>query len=190
MNDNLPTLRQNSTGPDVIRLQQDLQELGYYSGAIDGNFGPITKQAVIDFQQARGLIADGIVGPITWSQIKRILTAPFFRVDGWKRMSESEENDEIKSLINSRMGVAALNQVVLEGFVGFDCTRSYYTHEEFGPFLSLMRIKCSTPKGASTAIGFDEIRVVFNRFEDNIEFFDIERVSEETGRPIIQLPED
>jgi len=188
MNDNLPTLRQNSTGPDVIRLQQDLQELGYYSGAIDGKFGSETKQAVIDFQKARGLTADGIVGSITWSEINRILTAPF-TVDGWKRMSESEENAEIKSLINSRMGIAALNQVALEGFVGFDCIRSYYTNEKFAPFLSLMRIKCSTPRGASTAIGFDEIRVVFNRFEDNIEGFNIERVSEETGSPIIQLPD-
>mgnify|MGYP001800968672 FL=1 len=190
MNDNLPTLRQNSTGPDVIRLQQDLQELGYYSGAIDSQFGSLTKQAVIDFQIAKGLTTDGIVGPITWSVINRILAAPFiFRVDGWKRMSESEENNEIKSLINSRMGVAALNQVALEGFVGFDCIRSYYTNEQFGPFATLMRIKCSTPRGASTAIGFDEIRVVFSRFEDNIEFFDIERVSEETGSPIIQLPD-
>ena len=104
-------------------------------------------------------------------------------------MSESEETDEIKSLINSRMGVTALNQLALEGFVGFDCTRSYYTNEKFSPFLSLMRIKCSTPRGASAAIGFDEIRVVFNRFEGNIEGFDIERVSEETGLPIIQLPD-
>lgn len=52
-----------------------------------------------------------------------------------------------------------------------------------------MRIKCSTPRGASSAIGYDEIRVTFNRFESNIENFDIERVSEETGSPKFELPE-
>ena len=111
MNDNLPTLRQNSTGPDVIRLQQDLQELNYYSGAIDGRFGSLTKQAVIDFQQARGLTADGIVGPYTWAKLQY----------QWRRMTESEEIEEIRSLIDSRMGVGALNQLALEGFVGFGC---------------------------------------------------------------------
>lgn len=36
--------------------------------------------------------------------------------DKWRRMTEAEEIKEIKSLINSLMGVAALNQVALEGF--------------------------------------------------------------------------
>lgn len=36
--------------------------------------------------------------------------------DKWQRMTEAEEIKEIKSLINSLMSVAALNQVALEGF--------------------------------------------------------------------------
>lgn len=172
-------LKEGSTGPDVIRLQDVLKQLGYYSGASDGHFGPQTKQAVIDFQKAQGLTADGIVGPNTWSKLR----------NQWRRMTESEEIEEIRSLIDSRMGVAALNQLALESFVGFGCTRSFYVNELYGRFSTLMRVKCDPPRGASTAIGYHEIRVIFSRFEDNIEGFDIERISEETGSPDFELPD-
>lgn len=109
--------------------------------------------------------------------------------DKWRRMNEKESVNQIKSLIDSRMGVAALNQLALEGFIGFDCKRSFYVNERYGGFQTLMRVKCDKPKGASSAIGYDEIRVVFNRFEDNIEDFKIERVSKETGSPKIKLPD-
>ncbi|MBF2013950.1 MAG: hypothetical protein IGS23_01800 [Rivularia sp. T60_A2020_040] len=109
--------------------------------------------------------------------------------DKWLRMSQKDEINQIKSLIDSRMGVAALNQLALEGFIGFDCNRSFYINEPYGGFQTLMRVKCKTPRGASTAIGYDEIRVVFNRFESNIENFNIERVSQETGPGKIKLPD-
>ena len=109
--------------------------------------------------------------------------------DKWVRMSEKQEINQIKSLIDSRMGVAALNQLALEGFIGFGCKRSFYINQRYGGFQTLMRVKCDKPKGASSAIGYSEIRVVFNRFEDNIEDFKIERVSQETGSPKIKLPD-
>ncbi|MEO0687933.1 MAG: hypothetical protein AAFY76_23475 [Cyanobacteria bacterium J06649_11] len=109
--------------------------------------------------------------------------------DKWVRMNQEQEIKEIKSIINSRMGVAALNQLALEGFIGFGCKRSFYINQPFGGFQTLMRVKCNQPKGASSAIGYDEIRVVFNRFEGNIEDFKIERVSKETGSPKIKLPD-
>ncbi|MEU6972223.1 peptidoglycan-binding domain-containing protein [Kitasatospora aureofaciens] len=37
--------------------------------SIDGDFGPQTQNAVIDFQKCVGLKPDGIVGPNTWSQL-------------------------------------------------------------------------------------------------------------------------
>ncbi|MEM1393326.1 MAG: hypothetical protein AAGG00_08520, partial [Cyanobacteria bacterium P01_H01_bin.150] len=86
--------------------------------------------------------------------------------DKWRRMNQKEEVNQIKSLINSGMGVAALNQLALEGFIGFDCKRSFYVNQRYGGFQTLMRVKCNQPKGASSAIGYDEIRVIFNRFED------------------------
>jgi peptidoglycan hydrolase-like protein with peptidoglycan-binding domain len=46
-------------------LQRQLANLGYYNGEITGYFGPLTQEAVIRFQQGRGLVPDGIVGPAT-----------------------------------------------------------------------------------------------------------------------------
>ncbi len=51
-----------SRGSVVRTLQGNLQRLGFYNGPINGNFGSMTQQAVIQFQQSRGLRADGVVG--------------------------------------------------------------------------------------------------------------------------------
>jgi peptidoglycan hydrolase-like protein with peptidoglycan-binding domain len=37
--------------------------------AVDGMFGPITETAVVEFQTGSGLVADGIVGPLTWAAL-------------------------------------------------------------------------------------------------------------------------
>ena len=60
-----PVLRTGSRGDDVKTLQGRLHDLGYYTDVIDGQFGPGTKAAVIDFQQVNGLEADGMVGAET-----------------------------------------------------------------------------------------------------------------------------
>ncbi len=46
-------------------VQTKLKRWGYYTGAVDGIYGPKTKQAVINFQRKNGLVADGIVGKKT-----------------------------------------------------------------------------------------------------------------------------
>src|SRR5437773_11721324 len=61
----MPTLKQGSSGPDVINLQKRLKDLGFDPGEPDGRFGPGTTAAVIAFQQSQGLWADGSVGPNT-----------------------------------------------------------------------------------------------------------------------------
>lgn len=53
------TLRMGDSGDDVERLQQLL------GIAADGDFGPATKRALIEFQQKNGLVADGVAGPRT-----------------------------------------------------------------------------------------------------------------------------
>ena len=59
------TLRKGDEGPDVVTLQQALAELGYLTGAADGNFGTGTQTAVKKFQEDNNLDADGIAGKMT-----------------------------------------------------------------------------------------------------------------------------
>lgn len=61
----MPVLTKGSSGPQVSNLQKRLTELGFDPNGVDGNFGPGTQAAVIAFQKASGLEADGIVGPNT-----------------------------------------------------------------------------------------------------------------------------
>lgn len=56
---------QGDKGSNVVKVQQALECLGYYKGAIDGVFGSGTAAAVKTFQAKRGMKADGIVGPST-----------------------------------------------------------------------------------------------------------------------------
>lgn len=58
-----PTLRRGSRGPEVRFLQEALNLIP------DGIFGPITEEAVKDFQKPYGLVPDGIVGRHTWNKI-------------------------------------------------------------------------------------------------------------------------
>lgn len=67
-------LRQGSRGTDVITLQYLLNVIAeYYPGvpsiSQDGIFGNATRQAVIAFQQTKGLTPDGIVGAATWKAL-------------------------------------------------------------------------------------------------------------------------
>lgn len=63
-----PTLRRGSTGAAVTTLQYLLRHRGH-SLTVDGSFGPATESVVLAFQRAKGLAADGIVGPRTWAAV-------------------------------------------------------------------------------------------------------------------------
>lgn len=67
-----PTLQEGSTGQAVVTLQNDLDQLGYNLSQ-DGQFGPLTRAAVVSFQGSHGLVPDGIVGPLTWAAINAAL---------------------------------------------------------------------------------------------------------------------
>jgi hypothetical protein len=57
-----------STGSLVEGIQKRLSDYGY-AISVDGVFGPQTDAAVRHWQRANGLLADGIVGPITWTSL-------------------------------------------------------------------------------------------------------------------------
>lgn len=66
-------LRLGSRGAAVLQLQRNLQQLRYFNGPNTGYFGPETQQAVIRFQQAAGIRADGIVSTRTQQTISSYL---------------------------------------------------------------------------------------------------------------------
>ena len=67
-----PILMIGSSGNDVRIVQDVLLFNGYYFGAVDGFFGPMTKVAVIQFQTNKALPADGIVGARTWHALSKL----------------------------------------------------------------------------------------------------------------------
>ena len=64
-----PMVYRGSRGDAVRRLQELLHIKGFDCGAVDGIFGSKTYAAVVAFQKANGLSADGIVGPLTWGKL-------------------------------------------------------------------------------------------------------------------------
>lgn len=62
-------IRENSSGATVSKVQTELKALGYYSGKVTGNAGPMTVAAIKSFQGKNGLTADGIAGPQTIAKI-------------------------------------------------------------------------------------------------------------------------
>lgn len=63
-----PLYRSGDSGPAVYAIQYLLNAEGYTLTA-DGQFGPQTATAVKSFQGAKGLAADGIAGPNTWTAL-------------------------------------------------------------------------------------------------------------------------
>jgi len=58
-------LRSGTKSDEVKLLQQKLASSGYYTGSIDGSYGPMTLAAVKAYQQKTGLAIDGVAGPQT-----------------------------------------------------------------------------------------------------------------------------
>ncbi len=88
-------------GEAVGQVQQRLQEIGYYSGAVDNIFGSGTRAAVIQFQQEQGLMADGVVGAATLQAMKN------YRGDGpiSRRQMGSRQGEAIVARAKGYLGV-------------------------------------------------------------------------------------
>lgn len=68
-----PTIRRGSKGTEVAYAQAILMDLGYdlEPYGADGDFGRKTEDAVKKFQKSQGLIADGVIGPLTWDALEK-----------------------------------------------------------------------------------------------------------------------
>ncbi|MBU0578208.1 peptidoglycan-binding protein [Patescibacteria group bacterium] len=74
---NKPVTTTNTT--DVKELQEALTTLGFYSGPVTGTYGPLTTQAVLEFQLAENVIPNenaggaGNFGPKTSARLQEML---------------------------------------------------------------------------------------------------------------------
>lgn len=75
-------LKLDSRGETVRTLQENLAVLGYRPGPADGVFGEKTEDAVILFQEAEGLYADGIAGPQTLQALDEALRNHLLEMHG------------------------------------------------------------------------------------------------------------
>lgn len=93
------TLRYDMRGDAVLKLQQDLNKLGYYSGTISGHFGSKTEAAVMSFQKANGLSADGIAGSKTLAKIATALGSSSSGSSSNSSSSNSSSSSSSSSLL-------------------------------------------------------------------------------------------
>lgn len=94
--DTYQTMRVGSYGQNVSALQSKLQELNYYRFAVDGIYGPVTKDAVIQFQRDNSLFVDGIAGPQTLAALNGI------------SVYSNEDETKVKSEVTTTADVSAI----------------------------------------------------------------------------------
>ena len=131
------TLKYGMTSNDVVKLQQRLKELGYFSANCTGYFGTITLSAVKSFQKDNSLDVDGIAGPKTLSALfdKDAEAKPD---DKDEPETPAEPSDEAEEIINELIAYAKtfLGTPYVYGANGpdsFDCTGyTCYVFKHFG----------------------------------------------------------
>lgn len=95
-------LSQGSKGSDVSAIQQALKNYGFYTGVVDGLFGPKTSEAVKNFQNMTGIKVDAIVGPQTQGKIQEWGANPGLIMKNDPIVKElAKTNPSVQSVLNS-----------------------------------------------------------------------------------------
>jgi cell wall-associated NlpC family hydrolase len=121
----ITALKQGMSGDNVLMLQTKLKSLGYYTASLDGNFGPGTLLALIDFQSTNRLTADGIAGSETLQALQ------YSPVAANRGASGSRKSQMIASYAEQFLGTP----YVYGGSSpeGFDCSGfTSYIYSHFG----------------------------------------------------------
>lgn len=104
----LQTLRYGDKNAAVTTLQTRLIELNYLTGAADGNFGVSTKAAVVAFQKANKLTADGVAGTKTLAALTSS-NAASNKVTADDTLKEGMANASVRDLQNRLIALGYLS---------------------------------------------------------------------------------
>lgn len=100
-------------------MQRRLQELGYWIGEIDGEFGGLTEQAVFALQKAAGGDRDGLVGPRTRQALRQ----------GIRPSARSEHGRVVEIDLDRQLLMLVDGGTVEQIFNTSTGTFEYYTHD-------------------------------------------------------------
>jgi N-acetylmuramoyl-L-alanine amidase len=123
-------IRQGERSEQVADVQARLRALGFRVDDVPGDFGRSTLLALKTFQQERGLIADGIVGPDTWDQLVEA---------GWRLGDRvlymkypAFRGDDVQTLQN-RLNALGFDSGMEDGIFGIDTDRAVKSFQrEYG----------------------------------------------------------
>lgn len=101
-----------TTKAETRTIQTKLKRWGYYTGAVDGIYGPLTKKAVRYFQSKNGLVVDGIVGKKTAAALGMTLSG-----SGSSSQSSSDLNLLAKCVYAEARGEPYTGQVAVAAVV-------------------------------------------------------------------------
>lgn len=134
-------LRMGSKGAKVRELQALLVRAGH-AVKVDGDYGPLTKQAVMAFQRANGLQVDGVAGPETKRALAALKVTPEERPGELPATEVPEVRDAAKG-----MGPVALVMAVRDQLAEFG-------YNLFGLEFETAQMVANGLLAASGAVGF------------------------------------
>lgn len=108
---------------NVAEIQKKLNLLGY-DLAVDGYFGPVTLEAVKNFQKKSGLGTDGIVGAITWNALFGSQNAQYYSpaekivVEFYKALSWGDGATAVKYVIPKKQETGSYTTEGMNRFFG------------------------------------------------------------------------
>lgn len=96
------SMQKGDEGSNVTSLQKMLIQLGYLKTDATGYFGSATKDAVLSFQKAAGLSADGVAGPATVKALEKKSgsgsTNASTSTSSSGVLREGDEKDDVKAM--------------------------------------------------------------------------------------------
>jgi N-acetylmuramoyl-L-alanine amidase len=123
-------IREGDRSRQVADVQARLRALGLEVDDEAGAFGDSTRHAVRTFQQRRGLLVDGIVGPNTWSEL---VEASWRLGDRGLYLKHPPFRGDDVALLQKRLNALGFDSGREDGIFGHDTARSVVAFQkEYG----------------------------------------------------------